>query len=95
MATIDHKATMKRLRGDHEATHPTGCWRTGMAGGRDCERIDKDEAENAGIGQIFAGGGVAERPSSVDQKLPCRTLAALPVNGRSIAVCARPTSALC
>lgn len=38
-----------------------------MAGGRDCERIDKDEAEKAGIGQIFAGGGVAGRPSGVDQ----------------------------
>ena len=39
----------------------------GLAGGRRCGRIDKDEAEKAGIGQIFAGGGVAVRPSGVDQ----------------------------
>ena len=48
---------MKRLRGDQEATHPTGRWRMGLAGGMVCERINKDEAEKAGIGQIFAGGG--------------------------------------
>lgn len=58
---------MKRLRGDHEATHPTGRWRMGLAGGRRCGRIDEDEPETAGIGQIFAGGGVAGRPSGVDQ----------------------------
>jgi|TARA_R100001126_G_scaffold91588_1_gene61178 hypothetical protein len=29
----------------------------GLAGGMVCERINKDEAEKAGIGQIFAGGG--------------------------------------